>query len=179
MKGFPQLNADDVLQLDLLLKDFVARSGVQGVLVVERAGYLIHRAGGEMPCDPREFASLASNAFSAAQEMSRRLKENFFTQLRVSGTGFHTLIRHVDETCLLVVISDTQSAPELIADKATPTVINIHTLLEIARHRAPEATVDFADADVENVTKFFQRTPPPPPPPPPPEPPAASEPPAE
>lgn len=171
MKGFPQLTTEDVQQLDLLLRQFVAKSGVVGALVVERAGYLIQRAGGELPCDPREFASLASNAFSAAQEMSRQLKENFFTQLRVSGTGFHTLIRHVDETCLLVVIFDTQNAPELVADKATPTVINIHTLLEIARQRAPGATVDFADANAENVTKFFQRTPPPSPAPLPPDPP--------
>lgn len=159
MKGFPQLNTEDVQQLELLLKDFVSKSGAVGALVVERAGYLIQRAGGELPCDPREFASLASNAFSAAQEMSRRLKENFFTQLRVSGTGFHTLIRHVDETCLLVVVFDTQIAPELVADKAVSTVINIHELLEIARHRAPGATVDFADADADNVTKFFHRTP--------------------
>ncbi|MEQ2009742.1 MAG: roadblock/LC7 domain-containing protein [Limisphaerales bacterium] len=163
MKGFPQLTTEDVKQLDLLLKEFVSKSGVVGALVVERAGYLIHLAGGEMPCDPREFASLASNAFNAAQEMSRRLRENFFTQLRVSGTGFHTLIRHVDDTCLLVVVFDTQIAPELVADKAVSTVINVHELLEIARHRAPGETVDFADADVDNVTKFFRRTPPAPP----------------
>ena len=160
MKGFPQLTTEDVQRLELLLKDFVTKSGVVSALVVERAGYLIHQAGGEMPCDPREFASLASNAFSAAQEMSRRLKENFFTQLRVSGTSFHTLIRHVDDSCLLVVVSDAQTAPELVADKATPTVINLHELLEIARLRAPGTTVDFADADAEHITRFFKRTPP-------------------
>ena len=161
MKGFPQLTTEDVQQLDVLLKDLVSRSGVLAALVVESAGYLIHRAGGELPGDVREFASLASNAFNAAQAMSKRLKENFFTQLRISGTGFHTLIRHVDDTCLLVVVFDAQLAPELVADKAVPTVINLHTMLELARQRAPGITVDFADADAENVTKFFRRTPPP------------------
>lgn len=165
MKGFPQLTTHDLELLDGLLKDFVARSGVLAALVVERAGYLIHRAGKELPCDPREFASLASNAFSAAQEMSRRLQENFFTQLHVSGTGYHTLILHVDETCLLVVVSDTQLSPQLVADRALTTVINLHERLVTARHRAPHATVDFADADAENVTKFFRRIEPPPEPP--------------
>lgn len=161
MKGFPQITTQDVQELDALLKGFVSKSGVVGAMVVERAGYLIHSAGGELPCDAREFASLASNAFNAAHEMSRRLKENFFTQLGVSGTGFHTLIRHVDDTCLLVIIFDTRLAPELVADQAVSTVINVAELLEMARHRAPGATLDFADADAENVTRFFRRATPP------------------
>lgn len=161
MKGFPQLTTEDVQQLELLSKDFVSRSGVLSALVVESAGYIIHHAGGELPCDAREFASLASNAFSAAQAMSRRLKENFFTHLRISGTGFHTLIRQVDDTCLLVVVFDTRIPPEKVEGEAIATVIGIYERLEIARHRAPGATVDFADADADNITKFFRRTPPP------------------
>ncbi len=161
MKGFPQLTTEDNEQLDLLLRDIVTRSGALSALMVERAGYLIHRAGGELPGDAREFASLASNAFNAAQEMSRRLKENFFTHLRVSGTGYHTLIRHVDDTCLLVVVFDTRIAPEKVETEAIATVIGIYERLEISRQRAPELTVDFADADVQDVTKFFRRTPPP------------------
>ena len=161
MKGFPQLTTEDNEQLDLLLKDIVTRSGALSALMVERAGYLIHRAGGELPGDAREFASLASNAFSAAQEMSRRLKENFFTHLRVSGTGYHTLIRHVDDSCLLVVVFDTRIAPEKVETEAIATVIGIYERLEISRQRAPGATVDFADADAQDVTKFFRRTPPP------------------
>ncbi|NBV24649.1 MAG: hypothetical protein EBS05_22360 [Proteobacteria bacterium] len=162
MKGFPQLNTEDVQQLELLLKDFVARSGALSGLVVESAGYLIQRAGGELPCEPPEFASLAANAFSAAQAMSRRLKENFFTHLRVSGTGFHTLIRQVDESCLLVVVFDSRIAPEKVETEAIATVIGLYERLEIARHRTPNETVDFADADAESVTKFFRRMTPPP-----------------
>ncbi len=161
MKGFPQLTTEDNEQLDLLLRDIVTRSGALSALMVERAGYLILRAGGELPGDAREFASLASNAFNAAQEMSRQLKENFFTHLRVSGTGYHTLIRHVDDTCLLVVVFDTRIAPEKVETEAIATVIGIYERLEISRQRAPGATVDFADADAQDVTKFFRRTPPP------------------
>ena len=164
MKGFPQLTTEDVEQLDRLLKDFVTRSGVLAALMVESAGYLIHRAGGEMPADPAEFASLASNAFSAAQAMSRRLKENFFTHLRVGGTGYQTLIRQVDETCLLVVVFNADLEAKKIEDEAITPVIGLYELLKIARHRAPEATVDFADVDAEHVTKFFRRAPPPTPP---------------
>jgi predicted regulator of Ras-like GTPase activity (Roadblock/LC7/MglB family) len=160
VKGFPPLTTEDIEQLDLLLKDVVTRSGALGALMVERAGYLIQRAGGELPGDAREFASLASNAFSAAQEMSRRLKENFFTHLRVTGTSYHTLIRHVDDSCLLVVVFDTRIAPEKVESEAVATVIGIFERLEIARQRAPGAFVDFADADAEDVTKFFRRTPP-------------------
>ena len=154
MKGFPQLTTEDNEQLDLLLRDIVTRSGALSALMVERAGYLILRAGGELPGDAREFASLASNAFNAAQEMSRQLKENFFTHLRVSGTGYHTLIR-------LVVVFDTRIAPEKVETEAIATVIGIYERLEISRQRAPGATVDFADADAQDVTKFFRRTPPP------------------
>ena len=92
--------------------------------------------------------------------MSRRLKENFFTHLRVSGTGFHALIRHVDDSCLLVVVFDTRIPPEKVETEAVATVIGIYERLDIARHRTPGATVDFADADAENITKFFHRTPP-------------------
>ena len=159
MKGFPQLNTEDVQQLDALLKDFVARSGALAALMVESAGYLIHHIG-ELPCEPCEFASLAANAFSAAQEMSRRLGESYFTLLRVSGTGYQTLIRRVDESCLLVVIFKSDLDAKRIEDEALPPVIGIYERLEIARLRAPGATVDFADADAESVTKFFKRTPP-------------------
>lgn len=157
MKSFPSLTAADVEHLDSLLKDLVARSRALSVLLVERAGYLIHRAGGDAAGDPAEFSSLAANAFSAAQEMSKRLKESFFTTLRVSGTRFHTSIRHVDETSLLVVIFDTSSPPEQVESEAVVTVIGIHERLVIARNRLPEAVVDFADANVESVTKFFRR----------------------
>lgn len=174
MKGFPQLNTEDVQQLDELLEGFAGRSGAQAVLMVESAGYLIHRAGGEMPADAAEFASLASNAFSAAQAMSRRLKENFFTQLRVTGTTYQTLIRQVDETCLLVVVFGAETDARKIEDEALAPVIGLYELLKIARHRAPTATMDLADADAESFTKFFRRAPPADPPPPnPPGPPAA------
>ena len=162
MNGFPQLTTEDVEQLERLLNDFVTRSGVLAVLMVESAGYLIHRAGGEMPADPSEFASLASNAFSAAQAMSKRLKENFFTQLRVSGTTYQTLIRQVgDENCLLVVLFNADMDAKKIEDEAITPVIGLYELLKIARDRAPGVTVDFADADAEIATKFFRRTPPP------------------
>ncbi len=159
MKGFPELNTEDVLQLDALLKDFVARSGALAALMVESAGYLIHHVG-QLPGEPREFASLAANAFSAAQEMSKRLGESYFTLLRVSGTGCQTLVRRVDETCLLVVVFKSDLDAKRIEDEALPPVIGIYERLEIARHRAPGATVDFADADADNVTKFFKRRPP-------------------
>ena len=161
MKGFPQLTTQDVEQLDGLLKDFLARSGVQAALIVERAGYLILRVGNELSGDDRDFANLASNAFNAAQEMSRRLKENFFPHLRVSGAEYQTFIRHVDDSCLLVVVFDSRISTERVDGEAVPTVIGIAERLEIARQRAPGAVVDFADADAENVTKFFRRTPPP------------------
>jgi len=61
-----------------------------------------------------------------------------------------------------------------VEDQARVPVINLYELLKIARHRAPEATLDLADEDAESFTKFFRRTPPADPPPPtPPGPPAA------
>ncbi len=160
MKGFPQLTTEDFQQLEALLKTFVERSGVLTALMVESAGYLIQRAGGEMAADPAEFASLASNAFSAAQAMSRRLKENYFTQLRVTGTNYQTLIWQVDESCLLVVVYPADMDSKKVEETALLPVINLHELLKIARNRAPDATVDLADADVESFTRFFRRTPP-------------------
>jgi predicted regulator of Ras-like GTPase activity (Roadblock/LC7/MglB family) len=160
MKGFPQLTKEDIQQLDTLLKDFVTRSGALAALMVESAGYLIHHVG-EMPADPAEFSSLAANAFNAAQEMSRRLKENYFTQLRVTGTTYQTLIRQVDESCLLVVVFRADMDGKKVEDDVLPPVIGLYELLKIARHRAPAVTVDLADADAESFTKFFRRTPPP------------------
>lgn len=161
MKGFPQLTAEDYQQLKELLAGFVERSGVQAALLVESAGYLIHHAGGQMLADAAEFASLASNAFSAAQAMSRRLKENFFTQLRVTGTASQTLIWQVDESCLLVVVYPAEMDSKKVEEIALLPVINLHELLKIARNRAPDATVDLADQDAESFTKFFRRLPPP------------------
>lgn len=164
MKSFPQLNTEDVQELDKLLTGFVTRSGALAALMVESAGYLIHRVG-EMPADPAEFASLAANAFNAAQEMSRRLKENYFTQLRVTGTTYQTLIRQVDESCLLVVAFRSDADGKTIEDEVLPPVIGLYELLKIARNRAPGATLDLADEDAESFTKFFRRIPPKDPPP--------------
>ena len=160
MKGFPQLHTEDVEQLETLLKDFVTRSGVRAALIVESAGYLIHHVG-ELPGEPREFASLASNAFNAAQAMSRQLRENFFTQLRVTGTTFQTLIWQVDESCLLVVVYPADMDSKKVEEGTLLPVINLHELLKIARTRSPGATVDLASEDAESFTKFFRRTPPP------------------
>ena len=157
MKGFPQLHTEDVEQLETLLKDFVTRSGVRAALIVESAGYLIHHVG-ELPGEPREFASLASNAFNAAQAMSRQLRENFFTQLRVTGTTYQTLIRQVDDCCLLVVVFGSDRDGRQVEADALPPVIGIYERLEIARHRTPGATVDFADADARDVTRLFTGT---------------------
>jgi len=105
--------------------------------------------------------------------MSKRLKEPFFTTLRVSGTRFHTSIRHVDESALLVVVFATTSHPEQVEAEAVATVIGIYERLEIARHRKPDQMVDFADANVESATKFFRRQAAQPPTDPPAEPPAS------
>lgn len=157
MKSFPSLTTADVKHLDGLLKDLVVRSRALSALLVERAGYLIQHAGGANFSDPAEFSSLSANAFSAAQEMSKRLKEPFFTTLRVSGTRFHTSIRYVDENTLLVVVFTTTTPPEQVENEAVATVIGIYERLEIARHRQPDQAVDFADENVESVTKFFRQ----------------------
>ncbi|NBV24646.1 MAG: hypothetical protein EBS05_22345 [Proteobacteria bacterium] len=57
---------------------------------------------------------------------------------------------------------DTRLAPAKVETEAIATVIGLYERLETVRYRAPNATVDFADADAEGMAQFFRRMSPPP-----------------
>ena len=65
MGQFPQLNQEDLDQLNAVMGDLLTKSEAHVALLVEKAGYLIHQCGNPSSIDTTTFATLGSNAYNA------------------------------------------------------------------------------------------------------------------
>ena len=69
MANFPQLTEEDVRKFDDALKELLAKSGASTILIVEKAGHLIHQCGSSHG-GADQLATLAANSFAATQFMA-------------------------------------------------------------------------------------------------------------
>jgi len=155
--GLPALNLDDEQAFARILEDFMGRSQALRALIIERAGYVLSRAGRNPEIDTDRFASLASNAFNAIDRMAEELGEPDFKILHQRGGKHQTLIIRVEEDCLLVTVFPSGAGMEEIEFSAITVGENIARQVAKARARAPEKTVDLADQNPESMDQIFFR----------------------
>lgn len=155
--GLPALNEEDEQTFARILNDFMGRSPALRALIIERAGYVLSRAGNNPEIDTDRFASLASNAFNAIDRMAEELGEPDFKILHQRGGKHQTLIVRAEEDCLLVAVFPTNAGVEEIEFTAVSIVEPIARQIETARARAPEKTVDLADQNPASMEQIFFR----------------------
>ncbi len=157
MGQFPQLNQEDVDHVDALLRELLERSEASLALLVEKAGYLIHEAGGTGQVDTTTFATLGSNAYNAVQFMASLVGESNFASMYQQGENFSTLMLNVDENSLLVLVFPTHVTVGSMKYFAAPAARALNERIQIAAARDGALSLDLSDLDATNVQSLFQR----------------------
>jgi CDGSH-type Zn-finger protein/predicted regulator of Ras-like GTPase activity (Roadblock/LC7/MglB family) len=155
--GFPQLIEEDFQCIDEALKELLAKSEANAVMLVEKAGHLIHQSGQQDEYPPDVLATLASNSFNAVQFMAGLLREEKFPGLYQQGERFSTPMLNVEENCMLLVIFKAELSVGAVRFYAKDTIKIIADQISIAQQRAPSVTFDLTDLNVADVQALFRR----------------------
>lgn len=157
MADLPQLTEEDFQLFKLTLNELLAKTEANAALIVERAGYLIHQCGQTDSFDATLVATLASNAFNAAEVLAQYISEPRFSGLYQQGVEFSTLMLGVDEHCVLVVIFKANLAAGMIRYYAAGSIKQIGEQFQRAHTRAPGVTFDLVDMNAADVGVLFKR----------------------
>jgi predicted regulator of Ras-like GTPase activity (Roadblock/LC7/MglB family) len=159
MGNFPTLLEEDFQAFDKALKELLGRAGADFAVLIEKAGYRIHEAGNTGGCDTTSLASLAAGAFMATGMFTTLLEEPRFHAMYQQGEGTSTLILEVEESCLLLVAFRACLSVGAIKFYAQATLKQLAAQLAAARQRAPEAQVDLATLNPDEIGDVFQKDP--------------------
>src|SRR5882757_8612868 len=152
MSQFPQLNQEDLDQLNAVMGELLAKSEAHVALLVEKAGYLIHQCGNPASIDTTTFATLGSNAYNAVQFMAQLVNENNFTSMYQQGENFSTLMVNVDENSLLVIVFPTHLTVGSMKYYANPAARSIADRIVLATNRSPGGVgLDISDLNPTDV----------------------------
>jgi CDGSH iron-sulfur domain-containing protein 3 len=157
MANFPQLTEEDFQQFNQLLGDLLAKSEASAVLIVEKAGHLIHECGPAGQFETTLVSTLASNAYNATAFMANLIGEAQFSGMYQQGEKFSTLIQNIDEHCLLVVIFRADLSVGAVKYYASTTIPLVARQIEIAQEREPSVSFDLTDLDVTDAAALFRR----------------------
>ena len=156
MANFPQLTEEDVRKFDEALNELLAKSEASTVLIVEKAGHLIHQCGSSHG-GPDQLATLAANAFAATQFMASLCGETNFTGMFQQGEKISTLIMNIEEHCILVILFSSTLSVGLVKHYAASTILRVADQLAIAQARAPGVGFDLTDLNVTDAGALFRK----------------------
>ena len=103
------LGADDVRSFEELLQEFVDDTAALCVLLVDRTGRLLARAGDTGSLDETAFASLASADFAASDQLAQQLGEPEFTSLYHHGAERSMFLAEIGGAAILAALFDTRT----------------------------------------------------------------------
>lgn len=150
----PQLNHEDMEAFDLVLGCFLAKSGADAALLVERAGYLIRQRGQLPDGDPVQIATLAANAFAATEMVACLLREPDFRGMHQEGATTSTLTLRIDDACLLFVAFSSFGGVGDIRHCAGETLERLAAQLQTARNRGGKG-LDLAGLNPRDARELF------------------------
>ncbi len=156
MANFPQLTHDDFQKFDEALNALLAKSEASMVLIVEKAGHLIHQCG-TVHGGADQLATLAANSFAATQFMASLSDEPNFTGMFQQGEKISTLIMNIEEHCILVILFSSSLSVGLIKHYAAATIQSVANQLQIAQQRAPGVVFDLTDLNVTDAGALFRK----------------------
>src|ERR1700730_10719998 len=104
MSTLPQLIEEDILQMDVVLRDLLTNCEATTALIIDKGGFLISHRGESDQFDLTTIAALASGAYLANQTIANLVHESNFDSVYQQGEKFSMLVMNVDQYCLLVVI---------------------------------------------------------------------------
>ena len=156
MANFPQLTEEDFHKFDAALNELLAKSEASMVLIVEKAGHLIHQCGKSSGSSDL-LATLAANSFAATQFMASLSDEPNFTGMFQQGDKISTLIMNIEEHCILVILFSSKLSVGLVKHYAASTIQLVAEQLQIAQQRAPGVVFDLTDLNVTDAGAMFRK----------------------
>jgi predicted regulator of Ras-like GTPase activity (Roadblock/LC7/MglB family) len=157
MSSFPQLIQQDIDEFEKNLNEFISKSAASLVMIVEKAGYLIHACGEKDKFDTVTIATLASNAFNASAYLAGLLNDARVSGMMQQGEKFSVIILEIEENSILVVIFKSTISAGAIKYYASNIIPNLAKQIMDARQRAPGTEYDFADLNLSNVKVLFEK----------------------
>ena len=97
---------DDLERIDKVLEEFVRLAGANSVLLVDKEGHMITRAGKVPSFDQDTISALVAGSFSATREMARILGEKEFSALYHQGERDNIQLSLVNDRTILTVLFD-------------------------------------------------------------------------
>jgi predicted regulator of Ras-like GTPase activity (Roadblock/LC7/MglB family) len=131
---------NDLGRIDRVLEEFMRLTGAISVLLVDKEGHMITRAGKPPSFDQDTISALVAGSFSATREMARLLGEKEFSALYHQGERDNIQLSLVGDRTILTVIFDETTTLGMVRLYVTEAVRKLEDLFtEIARQQREEA----------------------------------------
>lgn len=157
MAALPQFEEEDIRVLDAALDELIARSEASLVIVVDEAGFIITSRGATEQFDITSIGALAAGVFAANQGIAGLVHESDFSSVYQQGQNFSLLVQNVDGSCRLVIVFPADISGGAVKYYAIDSAVQVKNQLQLARERAPGATLDLADMNLVNTADLFRK----------------------
>lgn len=149
MSAIGMLSAEDQMQIEEHLSDFLEKSESRWSALVDKGGNLFAQFGETDDLDLHILCALAAGSFSATHELARRLGEPEFTALYHEGRGVSIFINSLHYDCLLITVFDDQTNIGLVKFYAQQGTDALNQLLQVASDNAAEAAPLELEAELD------------------------------
>ncbi|MBL8841390.1 MAG: roadblock/LC7 domain-containing protein [Planctomycetes bacterium] len=149
---------NDLARIDRVLEEFLRLAGASSVLLIDKEGHMITRAGKAPSFDQDTISALVAGSFSATREMARLLGEKEFSALYHQGERDNIQLSLVGDRTILTVLFDDSTTLGMVRLYVVEAVRKLEDLfVELGRgHKEPnaEARADLAElSNLKNSAK--------------------------
>jgi predicted regulator of Ras-like GTPase activity (Roadblock/LC7/MglB family) len=157
MPSLPQLQEEDIRQLDRILDDLVDCSDASSAMIIDKGGFLITQSGKNKEFDTTTIAALASGAYLANQTIANLVHEENFESVYQQGEKNSLFVLNIDENCLVVLIFPATVSVGAVKYYAFGRRPDIAAQMQIAKERNPEGGLDLSVLNLADTTEVFKR----------------------
>ena len=152
---------NDLGRIDRVLEEFMRLSGASSVLLVDKEGHMITRAGKMPSFDQDTISALVAGSFSATREMARLLGEREFSALYHQGERDNIQLSLVGDRTILTVIFDDSTTLGMVRLYVNEAVRKLEDLFsDMARQRrdAPPASNATEMSELDDLSSSARDT---------------------
>jgi predicted regulator of Ras-like GTPase activity (Roadblock/LC7/MglB family) len=157
MASLPQLNEEDIQQLDEILEELLDKSDATTALIIDQGGFLISSRGDSRQFDLTTIAALASGAYLANQTIANLVHETNFNSVYQQGEKFSMFVVCVDDCCLLSIIFKAHLSVGAVKYFAMPAAKQIAKQMVVAQERDPGTGLDLSVLNLADPSELFKK----------------------
>lgn len=153
---------NDLTRIEKVLVEFIRLSGSKSVILVDKEGHMITRAGEVPSFDQDTISALVAGSFSATREMARLLGEQQFSALFHQGERDNIQLSIVGDRTILTVIFDDATTLGMVRLYVGQAVEKLEQLFQdiAAEHESGEVEKDelqqdFGDSARDTLDSLF------------------------